>query len=322
MSNFIVFNGGIFNSTISCVVYTDKSVEEIYETMNEFFNCYKLALKKSTGNSQLTKSNINMCALNKIIDEDTFDNLMENILHNYFKVDDVINDRITDFATNKTNEKMGYKKVNDIDCWFIAMSVGPLKKIVMDVAKATGDNYKFEVFPKKMTKQTKTTAPKTKKFQIEDDDEDKPTIKPITIKEIKKEETENKQKIKKAKKEESESDEDNGILKPIAKKSQKSKSSRSLSKDETLKKESGKIKVKTMTSEDSDDEIQEEIIKPKAIKKIKEENEETKPKKKSKKEINFDDSNEVYDFDELEDLSISDISSTSEVEEMVEESDD
>lgn len=320
MSNFIVFNGGIFNSTISCVVYTDKSVEEIYETMNELFNCYKLALKKSTGNSQLTKSNINMSVLNTTIDEDTFDNLMENILHNYFKVDEVINDRITDFATNKTNEKMGYKKVDDIDCWFVAMSVGPLKKIVLDVASVSNEHYKFEVFPKKTVKQTKPAAPKTKKFQIEDDDDDneKPKIKPITIKEIKKEETEKKQKIKKMKKE-SESDDDNGIVKPNTKKSKDSKASRSKSKDEKPK--SKKIEVKTTTSEDSDDEIREEIIKPKATKKSKEEKE-TNKERKPRKELNFDDSEEAYDLDDLEALSLSDISSTSEIEEMDDESDD
>lgn len=322
MSNFIVFNGGIFNSTISCVVYTDKNVEEIYETMNGLFNCYKLALKKSTGNSQLTKSNINMSVLNTTIDEDTFDNLMENILHNYFKVDEVINDRITDFATNKTNEKMGYKKVDDIDCWFVAMSVGPLKKIVLDVAEVSNEHYKFEVFPKKTTKQTKAAAPKAKKFQIEDDDDnnEKPMIKPITIKEIKKEESEKKQKIKKVKKE-SESDEDNGIIKPI-KKSKDSKASRSKSKDETPK--SRKLEVKTTTSEDSDDDIKEEIIKPKITKKSKEEKEAKKEEKvkKPKKVLDFDNSEEVYDLDDLEDLSVSDISSTSEVEEMDDISDD
>lgn len=310
MSNLIVFNGGIFNSTISCIVYTKQGIEEIYEKMNNLFYCYKLALKKSTGESQLNKSSININKVNIKIEEDDFEEIMDNVLHNYYKVDELKEEGITNFSSNKDNEKLGYKKIQDFNCWFIAMSVGPLKKIITELLKTKDIKIKFETYPKKeTTKSTKAKKPTIKStsskiIKIEDDDEDndedneKPMVKPKQMK------TRKPKEIKKVENFESD-DDDNGIIRPIVK-PKRSKSSRSYSKSSSRSKEERiktniMVKKTTSTETDSDDDIQETIIKKK----------EEKPKqiKKSKisQEYPIDDDDENIDIDVLSDVYTEDI---------------
>lgn len=274
MSNFVVFNSGIINSTISCIVYTKKDIKEIYQVMNNLFYCYKLTLKKSTGESQLNKSSINMNEINIKMKNDDFETVMDNILYNYYKIDEIREEGIMNFSNNKYNEKLGYKKIQDFDCWFIAMSIGPLKKNITEFFKANGINVKFGAYPKKETKSTSRQKKTVKKstssriIKIEDDDNDdnenieipKPIIKPKQIK-TKRQTT--------IIEDQDSDDEDNGIIKPIVKpkksrSSSKSNSKSSKSKEDKIIKSSIVIKKTTSTdSDDSDDDIHETIIKKK-----------------------------------------------------------
>lgn len=306
MSNLIVFNGGIFNSTVSCIVYTNQDIEEIYEEMNNLFYCYKLVLKKSTGESQLNKSSINVNKINIKIEEDDFEEIMDNILHNYYKIDELREEGITNFSSNKHNEKLGYKKIQDFDCWFIAMSIGPLKKIISELLKTKDIKIKFENYPKKeTTKSIKAKKPTIKStsskiIKIEDDDEDneKPTIKPKQMKSRKPKE------IKKVEDFESD-DDDNGIIRPNIK-PKRSKSSHSSSKSSFRSKEERiktniMVKKTTSTETDSEDDIQETTIKKK----------EEKPKQIKKSKISQEypmvDDDENIDIDVLSDVYTEDI---------------
>lgn len=267
MSIYII-NGGIFNTSTTCIIYSRDYVESIFECINKYYGSYKLALKKSEGLVSLIKNDITMYKLDGSVNDTDFKNVMNKVFESYFTISG-FEDKT--FEANGREEIFGFKRIEGVDCWFVSKSAACIKKIITqmikdnELQKGTFKKYPFTVKPKK------PIAKSSIQIQNSDDEEEKPKAekpKRIVKKTVKPKKEEKKEEVK-----DEESDEDNGIQKPEPKvevKTSTSKSSRSerSEKDKKVSKKPSrspsvkleKSKSKTKTKSSSSSSIREEEI--------------------------------------------------------------
>lgn len=270
MSIYII-NGGIFNTSTTCIIYSHNYEETIFECVNKYYGSYKLALKKSEGLVSLIKNDITMYKLFGSVNDTDFKNVMNKVFESYFTISG-FEDKT--FEANGREEIFGFKRIEGVDCWFVSKSAACIKKIITqmikdnELQKGTFKKYPFTVKPKK------PSAKSSIQIQNSDDEEEKPnTEKPkrIVKKTVKPKKEEKKEEVK-----DEESEEDNGIQKPEPKvevKTSTSKSSRSEkdkkvskrpSRSPSVKLEKSKSKTKTKSSSSSSIR-EEEIEKPQKV---------------------------------------------------------
>lgn len=238
MSIYII-NGGIFNTSTTCILRSPDYVESVFECINKYYGNYKLALKKSEGLTMLIKNDITMYKLFGSVNDTDFNNIMNKVFESYYNIPD-FEDKT--FEANGKEEIFGFKRIEGINCWFISKSAACIKKIITqmikdkELQKGTFKKYPFTVKPKK------SVAKSSIQIQNSDDEEEKPKDekpKRIIKKSVKPK--------KEEKKEEEESDEDNGIQKPEPKveiKTSTSKSSRSEKSERSERSEKDKKELK------------------------------------------------------------------------------
>lgn len=264
MSIYII-NGGIFNTSTTCIIYSHNYEETIFECINKYYGSYKLALKKSEGLVSLIKNDITMYKLFGSVNDTDFKNVMNKVFESYFTISG-FEDKT--FEANGREEIFGFKRIEGVDCWFVSKSAACIKKIITqmikdnELQKGTFKKYPFTVKPKK------PSAKSSIQIQNSDDEEEKPKAekpKRIVKKTVKPKKEEKKEEVK-----DEESEEDNGIQKPEPKvevKTSTSKSSRS-EKDKKVSKRPSrspsvkleKSKSKTKTKSSSSSSIREEEI--------------------------------------------------------------
>lgn len=267
MSIYII-NGGIFNTSTTCIIYSRDYVESIFECINKYYGSYKLALKKSEGLVSLIKNDITMYKLFGSVNDTDFKNVMNKVFESYFTISG-FEDKT--FEANGREEIFGFKRIEGFDCWFVSKSAACIKKIITqmikdnELQKGTFKKYPFTVKPKK------PIAKSSIQIQNSDDEEEKPKAekpKRIVKKTVKPKKEEKKEEVK-----DEESEEDNGIQKPEPKvevKTSTSKSSKSerSEKDKKVSKKPSrspsvkleKSKSKTKTKSSSSSSIREEEI--------------------------------------------------------------
>lgn len=230
MSSFYLINGGIFNSNVSCIVYTqEENIEEFIKQINVYFSYFKLGLKKATSTVELVENKVNIGKMTNITDEH-FNKIMNKLLQTYFVSDVIKKDGIESFNDdNYKNEKLGYKNLFGIDCWFICVSVSNIKKVITTYAKESDFKCKYIKYPF-IVKEKKTRTRKTITIEDSDSDDEKQKTKRST-KITKSSKTVKKEKPVKSSQVQSESleisdDEDNGIPQPVVTEKPKSTNSK------------------------------------------------------------------------------------------------
>ena len=228
MSTLFIINGGIFNSTISCVMYGDeKDSKSIYEKFNEIFSCVKVPCR-SKEDIKIKYTPVNLYRIPKITEEH-FISIMNRILNNYFKSSELKDSGIKNFEDNRDNKNIGYKKLFDRDAWFISSSFTGIKKLAIEFMKEQGIETKAVKYPTEIKERKQRVKKVSKKsLDIEDNsdsDTEQPKIeekkeekKEEKVKEVKKEIkkiSSSKKSSKKSSVSSSDlSDDDNGIMKP------------------------------------------------------------------------------------------------------------
>lgn len=267
MSIYII-NGGIFNTSTTCIIYSRDYVESIFECINKYYGSYKLALKKSEGLVSLIKNDITMYKLIGSVNDTDFKNVMNKVFESYFTISG-FEDKT--FEANGREEIFGFKRIEGIDCWFVSKSAACIKKIITqmikdkEIQKGTFKKYPLTVKPKKPSAKSS--------IQIQNSDDEEEKLKAEKPKRIVKKTVKPKKEEKKEEVKDEESDEDNGIQKPEPKvevKTSTSKSSRSerSEKDKKVSKKPSrspsvkldKSKSKTKTKSSSSSSIREEEI--------------------------------------------------------------
>lgn len=269
MSVFFIVNGGMLNSTMSCVFFGDeKDSRTLYENFNRIFSCIKLPIRNKV-EICIKQTPINLYRIPGIT-EDNFNAIMNKLLFNYFKTQEISGAGIKQFEDDNKNFNLGYKEMFDYDMWFISLSFTNIKKIVIEHMQGEGKTVKAFKYPspiKETVKKTKTTKASKKSLEIEDDspiedsiEKEKPKKTAIRVKKIAKSSSSKKSSESSVEFSESE-DEDNGIIKPTVKVMEKPKVKKVDKKEQKKPLKSREVSKEDSDSDsDSDSDIEEEII--------------------------------------------------------------